>query len=578
MRAAWWCVTLVALATAAASAQEPTELETLREQRKAFQDQTLTTARPFGFIFNAGDPPRIIWRDVDGVRRLGGSGDLAVRWFDGQLQEAQVPSDPGRWIAWVEGRAPNGTPVRRSLTFYCRPKGFLWYTPPPFETPLAYQKGPIEEAVWREHEAELRETWQRLLLGPMNDTEAGAALIAGLAEAEPLGREARPSESAAARAEAHHLALKLRVHGLEDAVRELAPPRRRADDPAPALHTGTMAEAGMAADAPQRIEAVCRKWAEETGVPFVTLVARHGVIVTHAAFGRDESGEPIGLDYRGDLASITKTLTAILFSRFVDQGLIGLDDPVSTVFPDFPRDSPHVPTFRQCLTHTSGLSGHGSWGGARNPNFENIILNGIDVNRPGEAYTYTGMGFDLAAAAMSLVSGKSFAPLYEQELFEPLGLEGVPIEQASTGAKLTAFELGVFAQWLANRGSYGDRAFIRPETFEQMLPRPLGELYPGIEQTEGIGMHWMRHVRAAAELGSTRPEDQIFSERTIGHGSLFSCVLLVDLERDLVIVQVRRKAGENFGQWSRRFYETIVDAADAGDDAGSEPAPAAGRS
>ena len=39
-----------------------------------FQDQELTTARPFSYIFNAGEPPRIIWRDVDEVRRLGSDG------------------------------------------------------------------------------------------------------------------------------------------------------------------------------------------------------------------------------------------------------------------------------------------------------------------------------------------------------------------------------------------------------------------------------------------------------------------------------------------------------------------------
>ena len=64
----------------------------------------------------------------------------------------------------------------------------------------------------------------------------------------------------------------------------------------------------------------------------MTLVARHGVIVVHEAFG-DKDGRPFGLDYRCDVASITKTVTAIVFSQFLDQGLIGLDDPAATVFP-----------------------------------------------------------------------------------------------------------------------------------------------------------------------------------------------------------------------------------------------------
>ena len=53
-----------------------------------------------------------------------------------------------------------------------------------------------------------------------------------------------------------------------------------------------------APDAKTKIDEVCRAWAADTGEPFVTLVARQGVIVTHEAFGRDPSGQPITRDYR----------------------------------------------------------------------------------------------------------------------------------------------------------------------------------------------------------------------------------------------------------------------------------------
>ena len=121
----------------------------------------------------------------------------------------------------------------------------------------------------------------------------------------------------------YHLALKLKLQGLQQRVRALQPPRRR-DAPATVLHEGSLAEAGMRPDAKTKIDDVCRAWAEDTGEPFVTLVARRGVIVTHEAFGRDPSGQPITRDYRCWVASITKTVTALLFSQFVDQHLLGL--------------------------------------------------------------------------------------------------------------------------------------------------------------------------------------------------------------------------------------------------------------
>src|SRR5262249_43043494 len=175
--------------------------------------------------------------------------------------------------------------------------------------------------------------------------------------------------------------------GLAEHIRTLAPPRTRITL-APALHEGTAAEAGTKPDTAERLRGICRAWAYDSNEPFVTLVARHGGVILHQAFGRD-GDRPLGLDFRSDVASISKTATALLFSRFLDQGLIRLDDRVSAVFPDYPDDLAHVPTFRQCLTHMSGLSGHGDWGGARNPHFENVVLNGIDANAPGKAYDYS---------------------------------------------------------------------------------------------------------------------------------------------------------------------------------------------
>jgi CubicO group peptidase (beta-lactamase class C family) len=531
-----------------ASAAEPT----LAEQRRAFQQQELTTALTGVFVFNAGEPPRIIWRDVDEVRRLGGDGKLRVRWFDAKLDEVATPTKPGRYGAFVEGVAPNGTPVRRALTFYCRPPGFFLYLPPSFGQPLAYQPGPITEPAWREHADEIADAFRGPLLKSFTDHEAAAVLIAGLSEASPLGRTPTSVESARVANDDYQLALKLKVLGLRGRAVPLAPPQTRMT-PAPVLHDASLADADMLDEARTRIESVCRDWAADSGEPFVTLVARHGVVVAHEEFG----GVPI--DYRADVASITKVSTAMLFARFVDQELLRLDDSVATVFPDYPRHDPHVPTFRQCFTHTSGLSGHGEFGGVRNPHLDNIILNGIDANEPGKRYVYSGMGFDLAAEAMELVAGKSAMRLYVDDLLKPLGIGDVPMENASSGARFTAWQLGVLAQMMANEGSYGDARLFSPATFRQLLPRPLAERYPAISEVEGIGMHWMRHPKPGASPDSKDAKDFIFSPRTIGHGSLSSSIFLVDLERDLVVVQVRRQGGPRFGQWSTRFFQTIID-------------------
>ena len=71
--------------------------------------------------------------------------------------EADTPAHPGRWAAYVEGTAPNGTPVRRSLTLYCRPPGFLLFFFPPDDLPdaLPQKTSTIAPEVWDEHRDEL---------------------------------------------------------------------------------------------------------------------------------------------------------------------------------------------------------------------------------------------------------------------------------------------------------------------------------------------------------------------------------------------------------------------------------------
>lgn len=556
-RLAWIALLLlvVSLTTLPAAAEQAAERK--REERREFQLQELMLAKSGSWLFQPGETPRILWRDVETVRRLACKEPLRVRWFNAELNESPEPDASGRWLAWIEGTAPNGTPLRRSRTFYALPKQLPGSVSLDLTVAFPNFPGPESPTVLQEHETEIVRLANDALVRTVFGSEQGAVLVAGLTEAEPLGHRARYVESTTVQNDDCHLALKLKLQGLQDKVRPLQPPRHR-EQITPVLRDGSPAEAGVAPDAKARIDALCHAWAEDTGEPFVTLVARHGVIVTHEAFGRDTVGQPIDRDYRCWVASITKTVTAILFSQFLDQGLIDLDDSLATVFPDYPKGDPHVPTFRQCFMHTSGLSGHGELGDMHTPHLENIVLNGIDVNEPGVKYAYCGLGYELVAKAMEIVAGKSAAKLYDEHLFRPLEFGDVRMGNASSGGEFTAWELGVLAQWMANRGSYGARQFIRPETFEWLLPVPLDVADHGYIADEGIGIHWQRHLKPGAPRGSKRDEDLLFGPHTLGHGSFSGCIFLIDPDQELVVVQVRKQSGPRSGEWSPRFFQTIA--------------------
>ncbi len=162
---------------------------------------------------------------------------------------------------------------------------------------------PKVPAVLLEHKSEILRLANDAMVRTVMGNEEGAVLVAGLTEIESPGRPARYIESTTVRNDDFNLALKLKLLKLQSKVRSLQPPRRLALA-APMLREGSPDQAGVVADAKAKIDALCREWAEDSGEPFVTLVARRGVIITHEAFGKDCEGQPVGHDYRCWVASI----------------------------------------------------------------------------------------------------------------------------------------------------------------------------------------------------------------------------------------------------------------------------------
>jgi CubicO group peptidase (beta-lactamase class C family) len=546
--------------------QEPSRsIESKRAERREFQSLELFPARQGGWIFPLALPPKLVWRDAEGASQFGFSPGFVVRWFGQDLEEAKVPDQGGRWLALVEGTAPNQTPMRRGFTFFAIPnnidssKTFV----PDLTVQLPHFPGPQAPKSWHEHQAEFDRSSKDFLVKSLMDREQGAILVAGIAETPELGRPKQFHEWTLSVHSQRHLDLKLKRIGVELPRPGLSPPRRRSVS-APVIRSGSCDEAGVPEHAKRTIDSFCDEWANATKEPFVTLVAKNGVIVTHASFGTDPYGRPIDLDYRCWVASITKTVTSILFSQFVDQDLIELDWTLDRVFSDYPANAPYVPTFRQLLSHTSGLSGHGEWGGMFNPYLENIVLNGIDTNEPGKKHEYCGLGFELAAKAMEIKTGKCAARIYHEHLFAPLGLQDVIMGNASSDGEFTAMELAILGQWLANKGSYGDRQFIGSETFVEMLPRPSNE--ETVAGDHGLGLHRIRHRRVGADPNTKEHGALLFSENAFGHGSFSGCILVIDPDQQLVIVQARKRFQSTDNTYWARFFQVVADAIKVGVD------------
>lgn len=130
--------------------------------------------------------------------------------------------------------------------------------------------------------------------------------------------------------------------------------------------------------------------------------------------------------------SLSKQFTALAIQLLAGEGKLSLDDPVRKYIPELP-DYGMPLTIRHMLTHTSGLRDWGSVAGIAgaprttreytHAHVLDIVSRQKSLNfTPGDKYSYSNTGYNLAAIIVSRVSGIPFAEFSKQRIFGPLGM------------------------------------------------------------------------------------------------------------------------------------------------------------
>ena len=146
---------------------------------------------------------------------------------------------------------------------------------------------------------------------------------------------------------------------------------------------------------------------------------------THA-YGDDR---PVTADSLFDLASVTKTFTAAVLLRLVEEGRVRLDDPVGRVLPVGSGPGASEITLRMLLTHTSGLPAisflwRDSPGLAPEERLAGVLATELE-SAPGAEYRYSCLGYIGAAAYAKKVTGIRLERLLDELVAGPLGLGSV---------------------------------------------------------------------------------------------------------------------------------------------------------
>jgi len=328
----------------------------------------------------------------------------------------------------------------------------------------------------------------------------------------------------------------------------------------------------------------------------VVLVAKDGQITQFDAIGdADVSGRrTMQKDSLFWVASMTKPITTAAALILVDQGKIGLDDPVKKFLPEFGDlwlvteksdarmvlSRPARPiTLRDLLTHQHGLA-------ELPPPSPGTPLAEVvsSIERcplqfePGSQWKYGNSGMSVVGRIVEIVSGQALPDFLESQLFLPLGMKDTTFfpnaEQLARLAKSykrpkgstklvevrlllngdiakgsqtvapggglfsTASDMFRFYQMLLNGGEFNGRRYLSEHIVREMVSPQTGSLKAGFNE----GMAW------GLGLGIvTQPQGwtECLPAGAWGHDGAFGTSVMAIPSRKLLLIMMIQHGGLN---------------------------------
>ena len=192
-------------------------------------------------------------------------------------------------------------------------------------------------------------------------------------------------------------------------------------------------------------------WVERGELPgAISIVYNDGAMdVACIGYADVAAKRPIGLDDPFMQCSQTKGFCGVTIAKLVEEGKLGLDDPVSKYLPEFKTlwvnggekdgvktlvKAKNELTVRMCLNHTGGFpfeicakQGNikgGGWSGGAPLRQTAAIAAACPINfEPGTKQAYSNTGIDIGAAVVEVVTGMKWEDYLKQAVLDPLGMK-----------------------------------------------------------------------------------------------------------------------------------------------------------
>jgi CubicO group peptidase (beta-lactamase class C family) len=183
----------------------------------------------------------------------------------------------------------------------------------------------------------------------------------------------------------------------------------------------------------RKIESIFKTYNTPAGPGCVVTVIRNDTVVFNRGFGMANLEYDILITPSTvfDVASVSKQFTGFAIATLIQQGTVSPQDDIRKYLPDVPSFGKTI-TINHLIHHTSGLR---DWPEALSVagwrwddvfsfvDIMEMIKNQKELDfEPGTKYSYSNTGYNLLAAIVEKVSGKSFRDWTSENIFQPLGM------------------------------------------------------------------------------------------------------------------------------------------------------------
>src|SRR5262252_3952356 len=201
----------------------------------------------------------------------------------------------------------------------------------------------------------------------------------------------------------------------------------------PALFLLTITASAQNSEAPAAVSEYVKAEMQRQHIPGLSLlVAKGGKVVFAEGYGLSNvelqvAAKPETVYQSG---SVGKQFTATAVMMLVEEGKIGLDDPLTRFFKDAPATWKDV-TVRELLSHTAGLGDYPEKFDFRKDWTEDELLKLVEgtplAYAPGTSWAYSNFGYMTLGILIHHVTGKFYGDFLEERIFHFLEMNSTHI-------------------------------------------------------------------------------------------------------------------------------------------------------